>query len=148
MAIHPRVNPKWATSSYGNDDLAWEEAKRECRDALREWCTRREPHEYADLIARVRAIPWLPGDHSSGQLGYLLGQVSLEELDPTEDRPVISSVVMAHEKNKPSHGYWALLEEDLGIRVPVAGRDAFWFNEMRRCFVVYGRSPGSALPPS
>ena len=40
---------------------------------------------YGDLIARVTAIPWPPGDNSSGQLGYLLGQVSLEELDSAED---------------------------------------------------------------
>jgi hypothetical protein len=138
MAIRPPVTPKWATSCYGNDDLAWEEAKRQCRDALRELCARREPHAYSDLIARVTAIPWPPGNHSSGQLGYLLGQVSLEELDPTEDRPVISSVV-ASGKYKPSHGYWAFVEEDLGIRVPAAGREAFWLEEMDRCFEVYGR---------
>jgi hypothetical protein len=140
MAIRPPVTPKWATSSYGNDDLAWEEAKRECRDALHEWCARHEPHAYVDLIARVRAIPWQPGDHSSGQLGYLLGQVSLEELDPTEDRPVISSVVIASGKNEPSHGYWAFLEDDLRIRVPVAAREAFWLKELDRCFEAYGRS--------
>ena len=87
MAIRPPVAPKWATSSYGNDDFAWDEAKRECRAALHEWCARRAPHLYVDLIERVTAIPWPPGDHSSGQLGYLLGQVSLEELDSTEDRP-------------------------------------------------------------
>jgi hypothetical protein len=28
MAIRPPVTPKWATSSYGNDDVAWDEAKR------------------------------------------------------------------------------------------------------------------------
>lgn len=105
MAIRPRVIPKWATSSYGNDDIAWEEAKRECRSVLHDWCARKEPHSYIELITRVTAIPWPPGDHSSGQLGYLLGQVSLEELDPSEDRPVISSVVIASGKNEPSHGY-------------------------------------------
>lgn len=139
MAIRPPVTPKWATSCYGNDDLAWEEAKRQCRDALHEWCARQEPHAYIDLIARVTAIPWPPGDHSSGQLGYLLGQVSLEELDSTEDRPVISSVVIASGKNEPSHGYWAFVEEDLGIRVPAVGREAFWLKELARCFEVYGR---------
>jgi hypothetical protein len=138
MAIRPPITPKWATSSYGNDDGAWEEAKRECRGALHEWCACQEPHAYIDLIACVTAIPWPPGDHSSGQLGYLLGQVSLEELDLTEDRPVISSVVIASGKNEPSHGYWAFLE-DLGIRVPLAGREAFWLKELSRCFEVYGR---------
>jgi hypothetical protein len=59
----------------------------------------------------VTAIPWPPGGHSRGQLGYLRGQVSLEELDSTEDRPVISSVVIASGKNEPSHGYWAFVEE-------------------------------------
>jgi hypothetical protein len=137
MAVRPPVTPRWATSSYGNDDLAWEEAKQECRDALHEWCARREPHAYGDLIARVTAIPWPPGDHSSGQLGYLLGQVSLEELDSTEDRPVISSIVFG--KNGPSHGYWAFLEEDLETRVPAADRVEFWQKEMKRCFEVYGR---------
>lgn len=139
MAIRPPVIPRWATSCYGNDDLAWAEAKRECLDALHEWCARREPHVYVDLIARVTAIPWPPGDHSSGQLGYLLGQVSLEELDPTEDRPVISSVVIASGRNEPSHGYWAFLGDDLGIRVPAAGREAFWLKELVRCFEFYGR---------
>jgi hypothetical protein len=137
MAIRPPVTPKWATSSYGNDDVAWDEAKRQCRDVLHDWCARREPHAYNELIDRVTAIPWRHGGHRSGQLGYLLGQVSLEDLDSTEDRPLISSVV-ASGKNKPSHGYWALLEE-LGIRVPLAGREAFWLNEMARCFEVYGR---------
>jgi hypothetical protein len=137
MAIRPPVTPKWATSCYGNDDLAWEEAKRQCRDALHEWCARKESHTYSDLIARATAIPWPPGDHSSGQLGYLLGQVSLEELDSTEDRPVISSIVRSG-KNKPSPGYWAFVAEDLGICVPAAGRDAFWASEMTRCFEVYG----------
>lgn len=139
MAIRPPVMPRWATSSYGNDDVAWEEAKRQCRDALYEWCARQEPHSYTDLIARVTAIPWPPGDHSSGQLGYLLGQVSLEELDSADDRPVISSVVIASGKNEPSHGYWALLEGDLGTHVPSAGRETFWLKELYRCFEVYGR---------
>jgi len=139
MAIRPAVTPKWATSSYGNDDVAWDEAKRQCRDVLYEWCARGEPHVYDDLIARVTAIRWLPGDHRGAQLGYLLGQVNLEELDWTEDRPVISSVVMASGKNKPSRGYWDFLEEYLGIRVPVAGRTDFWVEEMDRCFEVYGR---------
>jgi hypothetical protein len=137
MAIRPPVTPEWATSSYGNDDLVWEEAKQECRGALHEWCARREPHTYGDLITRVTAIPWPPGDHSRGQLGYLLGQVSLEELDSAEDRPLISSVVHSRD-NKPSDGYWALLEE-LEIRVPAAGREAFWLKELDRCFEVYGR---------
>jgi hypothetical protein len=139
MAIRPLVTPKWATSSYGNDDLAWEEAKRECRDALYEWCGRQEPHAYSDLMARVTAIPWPPGDHSRGQLGCLLGQVVLEELDSAEDRPVISSVVFDSRENEPSHGYWAFLKDDLGIRVPAAGRNDFWDKELVRCFEVYGR---------
>ena len=81
----------------------------------------------------------------AGQWVYLYraidqhGQVSLEELDSTEDRPVLSSVVIATGKNEPSHGYWAFMEEDLGIRVPVAGREAFWLKELDRCFEVYGR---------
>lgn len=139
MAIRPRVIPKWATSSYGNDDLAWEQAKREFRSALHEWCARKEPHPYVDLIIRVTAIPWQAGDLSSGQLGYLLGQVSLEGLDPAEDRPVISSVVIASGKNEPSHGYWAFIENDLGIRVTAAHREAFWLKELTRCFEAYGR---------
>jgi hypothetical protein len=139
LATRPRVIPNWANSSYGNDDVAWEGAKRECRSVLHEWCAREEAHSYIELITRVTAIPWPPGDHSSGQLGYLLGQVSLEELDPAEDRPVISSVVIASAKNEPSHGYWTFLEEDLGIRVPVPRRETFWLKELARCFETYGR---------
>jgi hypothetical protein len=101
MAIRPRVTPKWATSSYGNDDVAWEEAKRECRTVLYEWCARKELHSCVELINQVTEIPRPPGDHSSGQLGYLLGQVSLEELDPAADRPVISSVVVASGRTSP-----------------------------------------------
>jgi len=143
MAIRPRAIPRWATSSYGNDDVAWDEAKQECRTVLHEWCDRKEPHSYIELIARVRSIPWPPGDHSGGQLGYLLGQVSLEELDSTEDRPVLSSVVIASGKNEPSHGYWAFIEDDLGIRVPVAQREAFWLRELARCFETYGQGVGA-----
>jgi hypothetical protein len=91
----------------------------------------------------VTAILWPPGDHSRGQLGWLLGQVSLEELDSTEDRPVISSVVYGRE-NEPSPGYWRLLGEDLEIHVPAAGRVDFWQKEMERCFEVYGRRVGPA----
>ena len=70
--------------------------------------------------------------------------MSLEELDTTEDRPVISSVVIAPGKNEPSHGYWAFVEEDLGIRMPLAGREAFWLKELARCFEFYGRGVGPA----
>jgi hypothetical protein len=48
MAICPSVIPKWATSCYGGDDLAWEEAKRESWGALYERCARQEPH-----VARI-----------------------------------------------------------------------------------------------
>ncbi len=143
MALLPSVIPKWAASCYGNDELAWQEAKRQCRTALYEWCARREPHVYSDLIARVTAIPWLQGDHASGQLGYLLGQVSLEELDATEDRPVISSVVIARGKNEPSHGYWDFVEHELSLHVSHAGREMFWLTELTRCFDVYGRLAGT-----
>jgi len=139
MAIRPRITPKWVTSSYGNDDVAWEEAKRECRTILYEWCARKEPHSYVELINQVTAIPWPRGDHSSGQLGYLLGQVSFEELDPAVDRPVISSVVIASGKNEPSHGYWAFLADDLGIHVAAAQREAFWLKELNRCFETYAQ---------
>jgi hypothetical protein len=138
MAIRPSADPKWVASSHGNDEIAWQEAKRQCRRLLHEWCARKEPHAYRDLIAKVTAIPWPPGNHSSGQLGYLLGQVSWAELDATEDRPIISSVVIASGKNEPSNGFWAFVENDLGIRVPSVNREDFWLIEMNRCFEVYG----------
>ena len=144
MAIRPPVAPRWATSTYGNDEAAWEEAKEQCRRVLHRWCADGKPHDYADLIAQVTAIPWLPGGHSSGQLGHLLGQVSLEELDPVEDRPVISSIVFPRGKSGPSHGYWAFIEDDLGIRVPRARREVFWDAEMKRCFDTYGHKADPA----
>jgi hypothetical protein len=94
---------------------------------------------YAELIHQLTEIPWPPGDHASGQLGYLLGQVSLEELDVTEDRPVISSVVRSS-RNEPSQGYWGFVERDLAIRVPTSRREEFWLEEMNRCFAVYGEA--------
>jgi hypothetical protein len=139
MALRPIPIPTWALSSYGNDDLAWDEAKRQCRAALHEWCRQGDPHPYLDVIARVTAIAWPAGDHTGAQLGYLLGQVSLEELSVEEDRPVMSSVVIASGRNEPSHGYWAFLENDLGIRVPQANRERFWLRELARCFEIYGR---------
>lgn len=136
MAKRPPVTPKWATITYGNDESAWEEAKQECRRILYGACANERPLLYSELMAEIRAIPWPSGDHSSGQLGALLGQVSLEELDRIEDRPVLSSVVFGS-KNRPSNGYWAFLEEDLKIKVPLARRDDFWYGQMKLCFEFY-----------
>lgn len=91
------------------------------------------------ITCRDRALRGPTGGRNVGVAGPDQGGDSMTELDSTEDRPVISSVVIASGKNEPSHGYWAFVAEDLGIRVPAAGREAFWLKELVRCFEVYGR---------
>lgn len=45
-----------------------------------------------------------------------LGQVSLEELDREENRPLISALVIGKDENMPSSGFWTFCIE-LGIAV-------------------------------
>jgi hypothetical protein len=143
MAKYPATAPRWAGTAYGGDAVAWEAAKRQCRDVLYEWAARGEPGYYSDLAPRVTAIDWPEGayTHDGQQMGYLLGQVSLEEMDRDEDRPVLSSVVIGKDEGMPSHGYWAFLREDLGISLPrdEPGRVALWLKEFRAACDFYGR---------
>jgi hypothetical protein len=143
MARRPVVLPKWATHPYGGDDLAWQEAVRQCRQALLTWAREGQPHYYSELVPLVSAIPWPEGAHTheGQQLGYLLGQVSLEELDPDEDRPLLSAMVIGRETNMPSGGFWALLQE-LGVKVGPSWeqRQEFWLRELRRCAETYSTS--------
>ena len=141
MARLPKPLPSWAATDYLGDAVSWVEAKRQCRRALYEWARSSEPHTYTELTQRVTAIPWPEGAHTheGGQLGFLLGQVSIEELDHDEDRPLISAMVIDKMHNMPSGGFWALCEE---LDIPVAksrdARERFWLREVAACHATYG----------
>lgn len=139
MAKRPAKQPNWASAVYRGDGLVWDEAKRECRSVLYGWAAAGEYHNtYTDLVGHVKAIDWPQGAHTAegSQLGYLLGQVTLEELDPLEDRPLISALVIGKDENMPSSGFWSLCSE-LGI--PVSDRQEFWLKEAMACCQFYGR---------
>jgi hypothetical protein len=118
-------------------------AVRQCHDALIVWATAGEPRTYGELVPLVTAIDWPEGPHTheGQQMGYLLGQVSFDELDRNDDRPVLSALVISREDNMPSTGFWAFLTE-LGVVVAPTpdARMRFWINEVRRCVAYYGRT--------
>lgn len=66
--------------------------------------------------------------------------MSLEELDPLEDRPVISALVYGYEEGMPSVGFWNLVRDELGEEVPelADGRIKFWKQELERAYDYYG----------
>ncbi len=141
MARRPQPPPAWASTDYLGDAIAWAEAKRQCRRALYEWARSGDPHTYTELTQRVTAIAWPEGAHTheGGQLGFLLGQVSLEELDRDEDRPLISAMVIDKMDNMPSGGFWALCEElDIPVAKARGARERFWLAEIAACHTTYG----------
>jgi hypothetical protein len=76
-------------------------------------------------------------------MGYLLGQISMEELDRIEDRPIISALVIGKENGMPSGGFWSLLTE-LGMESPSTELDrmAFWAKEFKAACQYFGsRTP-------
>ena len=118
MARYPATLLPWVTEDYGPDADAWNEAKRQARTVLHEWASAGRFGSYSELAKRVTAIPWPEGayTHRGRQMGRLLGQVSLEELDRTEDRPLLSALVIGQEEGMPSGGFWSLLAE-IGLTV-------------------------------
>ena len=149
MARYPANPGKWVGQSYGHYGDAWDQAKRQCQAALYRWARSCEPHSYSELTQEVTAIPWPEGahTHAGSQIGRLLGHVSLEELDPVEDRPVISALVYGYEEGMPTGGFWNLLRDELGSDVPEleSGRRKFWKDELNRACEYYGSKP---LPPT
>jgi hypothetical protein len=144
MARLPRPLPRWNDTIYGGDEDAWEEAKSQCAHALRAWAAAGRYGTYTDLTQRVRAIDWPDGPHTheGNQMGYLLGQVSIAELDATTDRPLLSALVVEKESGRPSHGFWSFCR-DLGLADVVsteARRDEFWLGEVQRCWDMYRAS--------
>jgi hypothetical protein len=146
MATSSSRLPRWYLTIYGGDEDAWEPAKAQCRSVLRAWAVKRRYGYYADLVPKVTAIDWPEGPHTheGSQMGYLLGQVSLAELDRDVDRPLISALVVEKDGGRPSTGFWNLCRE-LGMADAVSSpgrRDAFWQEEIKRCWEEYGRRPG------
>lgn len=141
MARRQRQLPGWATRTYGSDEVAWETAKQQCRATLYEWARHDDlPRPWGELIRHVDAIHWPPGDATSGQLGWLLGQVALEELSADADRPIISAMGYNRSEAGPGGGFWALFPWLVPSTIP-HDRDAFWIAEIRRCQEFYGRRP-------
>jgi hypothetical protein len=144
MALRPEVVPQWVGKQYGQHGPSWDEAVRQCRAALLAWAASREAHTYSELVPLVLAIDWPDGPHTheGQQMGYLLGQVSFDELDLVEDHPLLSALVISKEENMPSGGFWSFLAE-LGVSVGPSPdqRMVFWLKELNRCFDFYGSRP-------
>lgn len=142
MALRPKELPAWATRPYAGYDLRWDEAVRQCRTALFAWARRGDPGTYSELVPLVGAIEWEEGafTHGGRQIGTLLGQVSIEELDIEEDRPVLSALVYGIEWGMPSGGFWEFLDE-LGVQVQRTddARRRFWNEEVKRCVAYFGQ---------
>ena len=145
MALLPKPFPKWADTPYGGDPGAWAEAKAQCMRTLAGWAASRRYGFYSDLVKEVTAVPWPEGafTHRGAQVGTLLGQLVLDQLDPLEDRPIISALVVSKEANLPSAGFWKLCS-DLGVYVPDSdeSRVQFWLQEIARCWEWYGGLAG------
>jgi hypothetical protein len=141
MARCPAKPLPWVAEEYGHDAAAWDKAKRQARAVLYEWAAAGRFGSYSELAQRVTAIAWPEGafTHHGRQMGYLLGQVSMEELDSQEDRPLLSALVIGHEDGMPSGGFWTLLTE-LGIESPQTDveRVAFWSREFKAACDYYG----------
>ena len=142
MARYPLMEPKWAHLTEGHEATAWDEAKRQCRGVLCGWAGEGRYGIYSELCRLVTAVPWPEGafTHGGRQVGTLLGQVSLDELDRTEDRPVMSALVVSSEENMPSEGFWTFVDQTLGIDVgsSTAARLDFWVAEFKRARDFYG----------
>jgi hypothetical protein len=94
----------------------------------------------------VTAIDWPEGayTHHGKQIGHLLGQVSMDELDQIDDRPVLSALVVGQDEGMPTGGYWKFLKEELGVPVPTSELDrlAVWAGEFEAACRLYGaRAP-------
>jgi hypothetical protein len=141
MPRYPRDPKPWLKTVYGGNKPRWDEAKAQCRETLLEWAKDRKPGTYTDLIRHVPAIDWPDGahTHSGRQIGMLLGQVAVEELDELEDRPLLSALVFGQESNRPGQGYWDLMTE-LGVAVPDSddAQDRLWWAELDRVYATFG----------
>lgn len=141
MAKKPAEGLAWDGQQYADYGAQWDEAVRHCRSVLHDWARERKTGTYTELANVVREIDWPEGayTHRGSQMGYLLGQASLDELDVDDDRPVISALVYGAEDNLPSHGFWSFLDE-LGVSVAPTedARLTFWSREVDRCHKVYG----------
>lgn len=107
MAYYPAKPGAWVFKTYGGYGNAWDEAKAQARRTLYGWAVAGEARTYTELVQTVTAIPWPEGayTHSGQQVGRLLGQVSIEELSPLEDRPLLSSLVINLEANASIGGF-------------------------------------------
>jgi hypothetical protein len=113
VAKLPAQRPAWADRQYRGYGSDWDRAVSQCREVLLSWARANRPGTYTELTQMVTAIPWPEGafTHEGSQMGHLLGQVSLDELDADEDRPVMSALVYGTDENMPSYGSWSFLAE-------------------------------------
>jgi hypothetical protein len=139
MARYPAETPSFALKPYGAAEDDWDEAKRQAREVLYEWAAVPKFGTYFELRDRVTAIQWLDGEAFGAQIGWMLGQLSLEELSRDEDRPLLSSLVIGKDEGMPTHGYWQFLH-DLGERVPIGDMNKLhaWYAEWQAACDFYG----------
>ncbi len=143
MARYPGGNQEWAHRPYGNDELAWDEAKRLCRATLYAWAAAGRYGTYGEVARAVTAIGWPDGPHThqGRQMGMLLGQVTMDELDRVEDRPILSALAVSQEEQMPSSGFWSLVRDVLGLPVGPTedARLEFWVREFKAACEYYGK---------
>jgi hypothetical protein len=134
-----KTPPKWFENTYGNDAAVWEEARAQCRNTLIIWARAERISSYGDLAREITAINWPEGayTHHGGQIGSLLGQVSVEEW--LEDRPLLSALAILAGDSEPSYGFYSLCDQ---LRISTgSNKEAkydFWWQEVQRCHNYWG----------
>ncbi len=141
MARYPEQALPWVSKTYGPDEHAWEEAKRQARQTLYRWASEGRYGTYTDLVHVVTAIKWPEGPytHHGQQMGMLLGQLSIQELNRVDDIPLLSALVVGRDAGMPSGGYWEM-HRDLGLEVPATdiGKLELWTKEFEAAIRYFG----------
>jgi hypothetical protein len=92
------------------------------------------PGTYSELAKEITAIEWPEGayTHHGGQIGWLLGQVPVEEW--LQDRPLLSAMAILSGDSEPSYGFYSLCDW-LGIKTGSTKKEKydFWWREVMRC---------------
>jgi hypothetical protein len=111
MAIVPDL--AWRHQTFGNDALAWQQAKLEVRSHLIETARRRSIITYMELAQHIVSVK-LPrtGAAFGSAIGLILGQVSADESDRL-GKPMMLAAVAVNVNLKPGPGFLGLVN-DLG----------------------------------
>jgi hypothetical protein len=127
--------PKWFDQTWGHPPDAWDEARRQCRDALINQARSGHLITYGNLVKEIPAVEWAEGAYTGhgSMIGLLLGQVSAGEW--LEDRPLLSAMAINADLNRPSQPFFTFARDDLGVRIGTSDEqeDRWWYAEVNRC---------------